>query len=113
MPRYDYTCPAGHVTESVRSVHVTAIQCFCHKTARRVAIYRDQYISCETGPKSGLKVEAPRDEKDLRKPFAQYQEAAQEVEYAYARVDDPKVKAPDLYGEGIRRAKKRGVKMRA
>ena len=58
------------------------------------------------------KNEPPRDEKDLRKPYREYREASQEMDYAYSRVDDPKVKAPNYYKKGVAEAKKRNPKVR-
>jgi hypothetical protein len=41
------------------------------------------------------------------------QEASQEIEHAYARMDDPKVTAPNYYKEWLKQAKKKGAKVRA
>ena len=112
MPRYDFECDRRHITEAVAGYDDIFITCRCGLPSRRSSVYREQFISCDTGPKGGLKVEPPRDEKDLRKPFSEFREASQEVEYAYSRVDDPKVKAPDLSKEGIKKARKRGAKVR-
>jgi len=113
MPLYDYACRCGRVTESREAMDVVLIRCKCGGMASRQGVYREQYISCETGPRGGLKVEPPKDEKDLRKPFAEYREASQELDYAYSRVDDPKVKPPNYYKTGLKEAKKRGAKIRA
>ena len=113
MPRYDYQCDRDHVTEAVGGFDSVFITCNCGLPAMRVAVYRDQFIHAETGPKGGRKNDVPRDEKDLRKPYREFREASQEVEYAYSKTDDPNVKAPDLYKAGVQKAKKRGVKVRA
>ena len=114
MPRYDYECDRDHVTEAVAGYDDRFIACpRCGLPATRRQVYRDQYMSAETGPKGGRKNDVPRDEKDLRKPYREFREASQEVEYAYSKTDDPRVKAPDLYKEGIKKAKRRGVKVRA
>lgn len=53
MPLYDFRCKQGHVTEVGRGVDCQEILCpACGATAKRVAVYRDQTIICETGPKS-------------------------------------------------------------
>ena len=78
--------------------------CDCGRLAKRAEVYREQYISCETGPKGGQKVEPPRDEKSYRHEFKRFQEASQEIDYAYSRVDDPKVKPPNYYKKGLARA---------
>ena len=112
MPLYDYACACGRVTESREGIGTEAIPCPCGRIAARVQVYRDQYMQAETGPKGGTRSEPPRDEKDLRKPYAEYREASQEIDYAYSRVDDPKVKPPNYYKEGIKQAKKRNPKVR-
>lgn len=48
MPRYDYRCERGHVTESVQGIGTDAIPCTCGRTARRVAVYAEQFIRGET-----------------------------------------------------------------
>lgn len=107
MPQYQFKCDAGHLTELRASIDTEMIGCDCGKPAPRVQVYRDQYMSAETGPKGGGKSEPPREEKSYRKQFAEFQEAAAERDLAYSRVDDPKIVAPNLYKEGVRRAKQR------
>ena len=113
MPRYDYICPCGNEFEAYAGFDDQFLVCLdCDRMAQRVSVYRSQFISCETGPKGGQKVEPPREEKSYRKQYNEYREAAQEVDYAYSRVDDPKVKPPNYYKEGVRQARKRGAKIR-
>ena len=113
MPRYDYPCRCGLLFEAIAGFDDDEMICGrCGQPAKRASVYREQYISCETGPKGGLKGEPPRDEKDLRKPFAEFREASQEIDHAYSRVDDPNVKAPNYYKEGIKKARERGAKVR-
>ena len=104
MPKYDYSCRCGRVTESRESFETDVIRCKCGKMAARVSVYRDQFISCETGPKGGMKVEPPREEKSYRHEFKRFEEASQTIDYAYSRIDDPKVKKPRLYERGKARA---------
>lgn len=54
MPRYDYRCLQGHVTEAVREMAVTEILCPCGQPALRQAIYADQTIIGETVAKPRL-----------------------------------------------------------
>lgn len=112
MPTYIFQCDRHHETEQRADYETRFISCRCGLPAERVPVYRDQYMMAETGPKGGKRNEPPRDEKDLRKPFREFHEASQEMDYAYSRVDDPKVKAPNYYKEGVKQAKKRGAKIK-
>lgn len=60
MPIYTYDC-GEHMTEQRAGTELQAILCpACGRTARRVAVYVDQHIICETGPKYGRRhVRAP------------------------------------------------------
>ena len=105
MPRYDYSCRCGETFEAYAGYDDEYMACqACNRMARRQGVYRDQFISCETGPKGGQKVEPPREEKSYRKEYAAFSEASQEIDYAYSRVDDPKVKPPNYYKMGQARA---------
>ena len=107
MPLYDFTCACGRVTESRESMDTALIRCKCGKMASRVAVYRDQFIACETGPKGGMKNETPRDEKSYHKEYRRYDEASQDLEYKYSRIDDPKVKKPALWEAAKIKARQR------
>ena len=112
MPRYEYACRCGLRFEVRAGFDDEEMPCpRCGELARRLGVYHDQFINCETGPKGGRKNEPPRAEKSYRRAFKEYQEAAGEVDYAYSKT--PEVKPPNLYKEGVRRAKKRGAKVRA
>ena len=114
MPRYEYLCEDKHVTEKYGGYDDSIVICdTCGELAMRRPIYRDQYIHAETGPKGGRKNEAPREEKSYRKQFKEFQEASAEVDFSYSRTDDPQVKAPNYYKEGLKQAKKRNPKVRA
>lgn len=112
MPRYDYRCPANHRFEEYAGFDDDTMLCVCGQTATRIGVYHDQYISCETGPKGGTRSEPPREEKSYRHEFKRFQEAASEIDYAHSRVDDPKVKPPNMWKAGLRQAKKQGAKIR-
>ena len=56
MPRYDYRCKEGDVTEAVREMSVTEIACpSCGGVAQRQAVYVDQHIRGETVAKPRLR----------------------------------------------------------
>ena len=84
----------------------------CGSSVHRAAVYASQYMIAETGPRGGRKNEAPREEKSYRREFAEYREAAAEIDHAYSKIDDPNVKPPNYYKEGVRRARKQGAKVR-
>lgn len=48
MPRYDYRCERGHVTEMVQGVEIRSIPCPCGLSTERVPVYAEQFISGET-----------------------------------------------------------------
>ena len=112
MPLYQYQCNRAHVTEQRASLDTESIRCGCGNRALRVQVYRDQYMHAETGPKGGRKNEPPRDEKSYREQFKEYREATQEMDYAYSRVDDPTVKPPNYFKEGLKKAKKINPKVK-
>lgn len=114
MPRYEYLCEDKHVTEKYGGYDDSIVICdTCGELAMRRPIYRDQYIHAETGPKGGRKNEVPHDEKSYRHQFKEFQEASQEVDYAYSRVDDPAVQAPNYYKEGLKKARKVDARVKA
>lgn len=108
MPAYDYRCDRGHVTESRQGYDVTFIPCRCGLPAARLGVYRDQYMNAETGPKLNIKQPAAS-----RQRVRDFREASQEIDHAYSKIDDPNVKAPNYYKEGLKKARKRGAKVRA
>ena len=114
MPLYTYLCDCGLNWDEYAGYNDSVITCRgCGLPAKRLQVYRDQYIHAETGPKGGRKNEAPREEKSYRKQFKEFQEASAEVDFSYSRTDDPQVKAPNYYKEGLKQAKKRNPKVRA
>ena len=114
MPKYTYLCKCGLNWDEYAGYDDVEQPCRrCGEFGQRVQVYVDQYISAETGPRGGRKNEPPREEKSYRKQFKEFQEASQEVEHAYSRIDDPKVTAPSYYKEGLKRAKKLNPKVRA
>jgi hypothetical protein len=107
MPVYDFACACGRITESRESLDTQAIKCGCGKRAVRVPVYREQYMSAETGPKGGSKSEPPREEKSYRKQYNEFTEASAELNYAYV----PESKRKNYYKEGVKQARKRGAKI--
>ena len=105
MPKYDYACRCGLIFESIAGFDDDEMICGrCGQPAKRRGVYREQFISCETGPKGGIKSEPPREEKSYRHEYKRFEEAAQTIDYGYSRNDDPKVKKPRLYERGKARA---------
>lgn len=118
MPVYDYACAGcGTVTEARRSIHATTIHCpKCRRMARRVGVYREQYMQAETGPREGSKNPVPLAEKSYRQDFAEFREAAAEVDDGYARTlqaGDPPPREVNYYKEGVKRARAKNPKVRA
>ena len=99
------------MTESRQGVEIDSAPCWCGLSAARAGVYREQYMRAETGPRDGRKNEPPRGEKSYRQEFAEYAEAAADVDYAYSR--RPERKPPDLYKEASRRARRRDKRVRA
>ena len=109
MPTYQYRCECGLQWEQQAGYDDSALTCErCGRWASRAEVYRDQYMSAETGPKGGSKSEPPREEKSYRHAYKEFQEASQELDYAYTKAE---VKPPSYYKAGVRQAKKRGAKI--
>ena len=82
MPLYDFEDDEGHVTEMRASYEVTAIACpICGAEARRLPIYRSQYINGETVAKSSPKASRMGNVVDKHGRYRTdlFQEAAQEA----------------------------------
>ncbi len=91
MPRYDYRCENGHITEALRPASVVQIDCpACLGLAQRQSIY---VIS------QGSKTQPPMGQRPLR--IGEYQEAAAEVGYQLTErnkhLEHP-LSTPDYYG---------------
>ena len=131
MPRYDFQCPQGHVTEAVKGYEVAAISCpalvpvclcnsstctfrdnddgthpgpDCRKPAQRVAVYREQTIIGDTvaKPRLGSSVK----DKNGRWDLGIFQEASQELVHSEEKAG---VKGPNLYKAGKQRARQMGA----
>ncbi len=100
MPLYDYS-DGKHVTESRQGVDVESIPCpRCGTTATRVAVYHNQYMQAETGPKGGTRSPVPVSERRIGQDTSEYTEALGEVTHAYEKEGK---ESPNL----VERAKKR------
>ena len=117
MPLYDFLCKKYHRTESRQGTDTTSVPCpVCGKDAQRVSVYHNQFISCATGPKGSTKTtgnDIPREDQDLRQDFREYEEAAAEVDYAYAKHETKtgkKVEQPDLFKVAKQRVRERSGK---
>lgn len=75
MPLYEFICPAGHATEKlVAGYDCTSVSCRCGKAASRAQVNRIGV--------SGLAV-IPKDHKNYRQSYHEFEEARAEVGYAY------------------------------
>lgn len=107
MPVYDFTCKAcGHTTEKRAGYDVTVVACpFCGELAQKESVYLNIPFT-ETGVKVGRLMETPLDE--VRVNVSRFQEASQEVDYAYSKAEEvvqKPIKRPNFWAEGKKRAK--------
>ncbi len=107
MPRYDFRCPQGCVTEVVTPMAVSRIKCACGTMAVRLAVYAEQTIIGDTVAKPRLGSRAK--DKNGRWDLGIFQEASAEVAYAE---DKAGVKGPNLYQAGKQRARELGANIR-
>ena len=96
MPRYDYRCVAGHVTEHQQHRDCAEVDCFCGLIARRL-------ISANVGV-SGF---VPTPTAQARIPFSHYLEAQGEMVEASRRAG---IEPPDLWGLAKQRIARGDVK---
>lgn len=93
MPRYDYRCPSGHVTDTFRPMACSGIDCpVCGSTAERI-ISRGAAIT--------------RPETDTRGMFRRFTEATAEMGYKADRIEQSTgqtVTAPDFWHYSKERA---------
>lgn len=100
MPRYDYRCDEGHVTEAVAGVEVGLLPCpACGRQARRVPFCESVSIQGETVAKVRYREQNP----SLRHGYMdmdRFKEAHQDVLRASRKAG---VEPPDLFAEARRR----------
>ena len=116
MPRYDYACKCGNVVEEVRGYEEDSIPCpSCSGTARRVAIYAEQFISGETVPKGNATRAGNIKDGKGRTRVSLFTEACQEMSHAHTKAENEqgrKLKSPNLYKAGVERARQMGAHIR-
>ena len=88
------------MTESRQGINVETIPCRCGTSARRVAVYAEQYMHAETGPKIGRKEPVATS----RQRYRDFREASAEIEHAEQTQG---VKAPNYFKQAKREARKR------
>ncbi len=110
MPVYDFSCEAGHTTESRQGRDTDVIPCpTCGLPAKRESVYQDQSIFGETVAKSHRRADVPLGERRYGNKVALFQEASQEIDYAATKVEretGQSVKTPNYYKQGVKRAKR-------
>ena len=105
MPIYRYRCPQGHESERLRPFDVSETSCPCGQTAERQAVYRMSMIG---------NTEIPRDERNYRQSFSEYQDALHDVVHKYERAYDnhDPVREPDYYALAKTQAIAKGAPIR-
>ncbi len=94
MPLFEYRCPNGRVTERLAPTGAAVITCECGLPARRI-------------PSAAVQLNPPTGAA-LRRQFGLYQEASQEIDHAYTKVEtdlEQPVAAPPLWNMAKQRAK--------
>ena len=100
MPRYDFRCPDGHVTESLQAMGVGSIPCACGQEAVRLSVYR---FNLGGGLQPKYRV-------------SEYQEAASEANYYHGRMEETKgeiIRPRDLVKEAKQKARSMGARVKA
>ena len=101
MPRYDFRCGEGHVTEARREMACSEIVCpSCSGVAHRLAVYAEQLILGDTVAKPRLGNSAL--DKHGRLRLGQFVEAHSEILHDSAKAG---AEPPDTFQIGKRRAK--------
>ena len=99
MPRYDYRCSRGTVTEAVKGIGVNSLPCLCcGGVARRVPFYAGQQVKGVDGGKVPLGNSARNKHKQW--DLALVREAQGEMVYD---ADKAGVQAPDLWKQATRK----------
>ncbi len=97
MPRYDYRCPSGHVTEQIRGFKVKLTKCLeCGRRARRQAVYAEQYLGGD-----GITAHCPPREAPIN--LTRFTEAHGEL---LRDAEKAGVEPPDLFGAAKERVKR-------
>lgn len=72
MPLYTYTCPDSHATERLAPRTCEVIHCACGKPAARQSVNHIAFTGF---------ARTPRDQRNYRQSFSEYQEALEDVSY--------------------------------
>lgn len=115
MPRYDYYCPdCGQWFEAWQGVEDFFTSCLsCGTSSKRAACSGLPAIRGETVGQS-FSTSNAKDEKG-RYRLSHFQEASEQVAYEHTRAErreGRKIKGPDPYKEGLRRARQMGAKIK-
>ncbi len=107
MPRYDFACECGEITEVWAGFETDSLLCpRCGALAHRLAVYQDQYTITESGGHSYPSHNA-KDGKG-RYRVLDFQEASAEIDHACfeaERKEGKPIKLPNLYKKGLSRAR--------
>lgn len=99
MPRYDFRCPSGHITEARASFDVSSIDCACGRAAQR-----EPFVRGHLPGQSGF---VPTPTKEHYLPLGRALEAQHEMVYAAEKAG---IQAPDLWQVAKDRVKRGDVK---
>ncbi len=110
MPLFDFVCPAGHVTEALRSSSVTVIDCACGEIGQRrdfnrVAVRVGESSDWSSPVRDNGRIRTPVNERRIH--LRQYDEATQELEHAHRKQEESAGHAlptPGLADIAIKRA---------
>jgi len=105
LPKYDYLCKSGHLTERINGYDVDTIECpVCGEEAKRQSVYAFTPFT-ETGVKVGRLGPVPREEK--RYDVSLFQEASEERDYNHKKAEEAAgrpLKSKNLWGEAKKQA---------
>ena len=113
MPRYDYRCGCGDVTEALAGLDEDTRPCpACGKLAKRVPVNYFVYANTETGGHSFPRLNNAKSEKGKYR-VSDFVEASSEIAHEAEKVEKREgkpVKVPDFYRAGLKKAEKMGAK---
>jgi len=111
MPRYDFECPEGHVTERRADITTDMIECpVCGLAAYRAPFSASTYLIGGDVPKPQHQHRFPSKEAATRYKTNLFKEASAEIAHSYGEAERNtglKLKTPDYYHKGLRQAHER------